>query len=308
VQTGVIMGGAQDNGTLAYDPAAGSEKWKTIFGGDGGYCAADPSDSNIFYGEYVYLQIHRNTDGATSDDTNGDRYICGLFWNQATGSWQWKPVPYKIPEAETQNALFIAPFILDPNEPNRILAGGHSLWRTNDAKTPNTPTSGPSWSQIKTPAGSYISAIAVAAGRPDIIWVGHDDGQIWRTNNGTATMPAWQRVDNSGSSPLAAKRYCTRILISRADADVVYAAFGGFGGTVPGNIWRTRDAGANWTNFGAGLPTVPVRAIAMHRFVSIPGACFEAALTYFTHLWPSRGAGRLSPVWGSWVQGWVHVS
>jgi photosystem II stability/assembly factor-like uncharacterized protein len=114
------------------------------------------------------------------------------------------------------------------------------------------------------PAGSYISAIAVAAGRPDIIWVGHDDGQTWRTNNGTAAMPAWQRVDNSGSSPLAAKRYCTRILISRADADVVYAAFGGFGGTVPGNIWRTRDAGANWTNLGAGLPTVPVRAIAMH--------------------------------------------
>ena len=264
VQTGIIIGGAQDNGTLAYDPAGGSEKWKTIFGGDGGCCAADPSDPNIFYGEYVYLQIHRNTDGATSDDASGDRYICGLFWNQATASWQWKPVPYKIPEAETQNALFIAPFILDPNEPNRILAGGQSLWRSNDAKTLNTPISGPSWSQIKMPAGSYVSAIAVAAGQPDIIWVGHDDGQIWRTGNGTAAMPAWQRVDNSGSSPLAANRYCTRILIAPAPANVVYAAFGGFGGAVPGNIWRTGDAGANWTNLGAGLPAVPVHAIAMH--------------------------------------------
>jgi hypothetical protein len=263
-QTGVIIGGAQDNGTLAYDPAAGTEKWKAIFGGDGGYCAADPSDPKVFYGEYVFLQIHRNTDGATTDDTTGDRYICGLFWNQATGAWQWKPAPYKIPEAETQNALFIAPFILDPNKADRILAGGQSLWRTNDAKTANTPTSGPSWSQIKQPAGSYISTIAVAAGKPNIIWVGHDDGQIWRTANGTSATPAWQRVGNAGPSPLNAQRYCTRILISPFDPDVVYASFGGFGGAVPGNIWRTDDAGTTWRNLGTGLPAVPIHCIAMH--------------------------------------------
>jgi hypothetical protein len=189
-QSGVIIGGAQDNGTLAYRPADGSEKWIQIFGGDGGYCAADPDDPNIFYGEYIYLQIHRNTDGATSNDSNGDRYICGLFFNPAVapdGAWQWKTVPYKIPEAETQTALFIAPFILDPNNSDRILAGGQSLWRTNDAKAPNTPTSGPSWTQIKQPAGSYISAIAVATGKSNIVWVGHDDGQIWKTK--TASRP-----------------------------------------------------------------------------------------------------------------------
>jgi hypothetical protein len=33
---------------------------------------------------------------------------------------------------------------------------------------------------------------------------------------------------------------------------------------VPGNIWRTKDAGANRTNLGVGLPAVPVRAISMH--------------------------------------------
>jgi hypothetical protein len=264
VQTGVIIGGAQDNGTLAYNPGAGPQQWKTIFGGDGGYCAGDPGDPNVYYGEYVYLQIHRNMDGATSDDTTGDRYICGLFWDQVTGSWQWKPVPFKIPDAETQNTLFIAPFILDPNEPNRILAGGQSLWRTNDAKTPNTPTSGPSWSQVKQPAGSYITAIAVAAGKSNIIWVGHDDGQVWRTTNGTAATPAWQRVGNSGPAPLGAQRYCSRILISPRTPDVVYAAFSGFGGTPPGNIWRTEDGGTTWRNLGSGLPAVPVHAIAMH--------------------------------------------
>src|SRR6266545_3576179 len=89
--SGKIVGGAQDNGTICFDPANGTEQWTTIFGGDGGWCAADPSDPNVFYGEYVFLNIHRNTDGGTTDDTQGDRYISGQFWNPAIGEWAWKP-------------------------------------------------------------------------------------------------------------------------------------------------------------------------------------------------------------------------
>src|SRR5262249_19217252 len=80
VGTGKIVGGAQDNGWLCYDPGNGRD-WTTFFGGDGGWCASDPTDPKVFYGEYVYLNIHRNTDGGTSDDTDGNRYISGQFWN-----------------------------------------------------------------------------------------------------------------------------------------------------------------------------------------------------------------------------------
>ncbi|MER6025817.1 hypothetical protein [Streptomyces sp. NPDC001851] len=48
--TGRIIGGAQDNGTICFDPDRGTEDWRQIFGGDGGWCAADPGDSNVFYG------------------------------------------------------------------------------------------------------------------------------------------------------------------------------------------------------------------------------------------------------------------
>ncbi len=34
-----------------------------MFGGDGGFAAADQSDANYFYGEYVYLEIHRSANG-----------------------------------------------------------------------------------------------------------------------------------------------------------------------------------------------------------------------------------------------------
>ncbi len=151
--------------------------------------------------------------------------------------------------------------MLDPNNPNRLLAGGRSLWLTIDAKTPNTFTSGPSWRAIKLSAGSLISALAVARGNSDIIWVGHVDGQIYRTANGTASQPVWPRVDHVGSSPLDASRYCTCITIAPSDPNEVYVAFGGY---VHGNVWATRDGGATWTNLGGALPAAPIRAIAVH--------------------------------------------
>jgi photosystem II stability/assembly factor-like uncharacterized protein len=259
--TGVIIAGAQDNGTLAFDPAKGAQAWTPIFGGDGGFCCADPADPQIFYGQYVYLGLHRNTDGATTDDTAGDRYICGQFWNAAAGRWDWKPPPFQIPDAFNQAALFIAPFTLDPNNPNRILAGGQSLWRTNDVKAPNTPTSGPRWARIKAPANGLISAIAISPSDSDRVWVGHDAGEIWRTRNATAANPTWSLISGQGPKPIIANRFCNQILVSPHDQATVLVVFGGF---TTGNVWLTEDEGATWTNIGGALPTAPVRAVAVH--------------------------------------------
>ena len=60
--TGVILGGTQDNGTLKYTPATGTN-WVTEFGGDGGASAVDPSNNNNLYGEYSYASVHRSLDG-----------------------------------------------------------------------------------------------------------------------------------------------------------------------------------------------------------------------------------------------------
>jgi hypothetical protein len=259
--SGKIVGGAQDNGTLCYDPAQGPENWTTIFGGDGGWCAADPHDPMVFYGEYVFLNIHRNTDAGTTDDTDGDRYISGQFWNQATGAWDWKPVPFRIPDAFSRSALFIAPFVLDPNDPNRLLAGGLQLWRTNEARRANSPTSGPRWASIKPSAGSEISAIAVAPSDSDQIWVGHRNGVVFRTTNGTSGSPTWQRVGATGPTGLTPSRYCTCITVDPADAETVYVAFGGYQSD---NVWVTRNGGADWAPPSSALPAAPVRAVAVH--------------------------------------------
>ncbi|MFF2509239.1 WD40/YVTN/BNR-like repeat-containing protein [Streptomyces sp. NPDC058067] len=261
LHSGKIVGGAQDNGTICFDPVRGTEGWQQIFGGDGGWCAADPADPDVFYGEYVFLNIHRNTDGGTSDDTGGDRYISGQFWNGDLREWDWKPPPFRISDAMTNKALFIAPFTMDPNNSDRLLAGGLSLWRTNNAKETNTPTSGPSWQSVKPSAGANISALAVALGNSDLIWVGHVNGMLFRTANGTAATPTWSTVGASGPSPLRPRRYLTCITIDPVDPDTVYVAFGGF---EPDNLWVTHNGGAQWSQLAETLPDVPIRAVAIH--------------------------------------------
>jgi photosystem II stability/assembly factor-like uncharacterized protein len=258
--SGRIVAGAQDNGTLCLAPGADSEHWNSWFGGDGGWCAADPSDGQVFYGEYVFLNIHRNTDACTTSDTAGDRYISGQFWDNARG-WAWKPVPFQIPDARTQDALFIAPFVLDARNPNRILAGGLSLWETTTAKAPNTPTSGPRWRPVKPSTGRHITAIAVSPASSDVAWVGHEDGAVYVSVNATSASPAWQRCDHVGAKPLTPTRYCTRVVPHPTDTLVAYLTFGGF---VSGNVWVTRDGGKTWTMLGASLPAAPAHTLAIH--------------------------------------------
>ena len=249
VASGTIIGGNQDNGTVRYRPQDGINGWTTMEGGDGFFCAADQTDPNYFYGEQYNLKLYRSTDGATShEDIDGE--------NGGT----WKPVPYQLPDARTGSANFDAPFVLDPNNQNRLLAGGQSLWRTNDAKTPNIGLTGPSWAAIKSPvppAGNNISAIAVAQVNSDIIWVGYNNGQVWYTTDGTAATPHWLQTDPGSLLPA---RYCTRITIDPRNSNVVYATFGGF---ELDNIWRTTDYGVTWTNISNGLPSAPVFSLVV---------------------------------------------
>ena len=234
-KTGVIYGGLQDNGSQMLKP--GSDNAIEVFGGDGGFCAVDPTNNNFLYGEYVGLTVHRSTDGGVT----ADFILNGL--NDAF-----------------YNANFIAPFILDPNNANRLLGGGASLWRTNNAKDVNA---GPVWSEVRPPSTDYISAIAIAPRNSNIVWVGQNDGGIARTASGTAANPKWVTVSGSGT-PLP-HRYVERITIDPADSRIVYVGFGGFSRN---NLWKTTDGGGRWvsvTGSGAtGLPDAPVRGIARH--------------------------------------------
>lgn len=258
-----VIGGTQDNGNLRadantnFDPPYDPQGWDTPIGaeGDGGFVAIDPRDGAYVYAEFVYLTISRSSNGGGSF-TPINAGIADATCTPPMGGTCTPP------------ANFIAPFILDPNNSERMLAGGLSLWRSNDVKSASAPT----WAAIK-PAASNglpapntanvpISAIAVAENNSDLVVVGHNDGQIFLTSNGTATSPTWSQVN---VAPLPS-RFVTRLVIDATKSpNWIYVTFGGFS---PDNVYVTKDLGANWTDLtgtgATGLPDVPVRSLVIN--------------------------------------------
>lgn len=232
--TGRIMGGLQDNGTQMLLP--GSTQSFYPFGGDGGDVAIDYASPDYAYGEYVYLQIWRSTNGGTTQNS-GAYIVSGLS------------------DAGTKNTNFISPFVIDPNTPTTILGGGGSLWRCTNARAA-TPT----WASIKPAiASDPISAVAIAKGNSDLVWVANNHGEVFKTLNGTSASPAWTTIDDNGPSNPLPNRYPRSILIDPDNSNVVYFVFGGF---TPDNVWRTTDGGISWNSIMGNLPQAPIHAIA----------------------------------------------
>jgi len=227
-----VIGGTQDNGCEIYTGNAGA--WSEYVSGDGGYTAVDPGNGDNLFCEYVYLTVDRSTDGGFS----AKRITSGL--SDANSS---------------STAKFIAPFVLDPNNSNTLLAGGISMWRSTNALA-STPT----WSSINgstLPSGNFVTAITVAKGDSDDVWVGFDNGDVWHTGSGTASPPTWSQV-NVPTPPSGGA--INRIVVDPANHNSVYAMYETFGGKA---LWHSDDGGASWTNISTGLPNAPVFDLAI---------------------------------------------
>ena len=255
--SGNILGGTQDNGNPA-GTIGSTETWADFTGGDGGYVAIDPVTPSYVYTEYVYL-------GYLAHCTIGVGSTCANI-NGMRNDYTWKATKYVIGDAKTEKALFIAPFTLDPNNANTMLAGGASLWRSTNIKATVTNTVGPIWAVIKKPSGTtadyYISAIAVAKGASNQIWVGNPRGGVWKTSNGTAAAASVTWTSYDAKLP---NRFVSDIEIDPNNANIVYITFGGYAST---NVWKTTDGGTTWaaaTGTGVtALASLPVWSIAIH--------------------------------------------
>ncbi len=256
--TGGLAGGTQDNSTIRN--TAGSPAWSVVAGGDGGPTAIVPGPPEYVFGEYIRLVLHR-----TGPD--GLKYYAD--YSNPMGS----PVAPMLLEAWSNLVEFYSPFALDPNNTQRILAGGQALWRTNDAQTAVVSgTSGPSWTSIKPPIvnppqdrTTAITAVAVAPSDSNRIWVGHNNGDLYVTSNGTAGSPIWTQVDN-GATPLP-NRKVTRVRIDPANPAHVYVTFGGFSSA---NLWETTNgtsATPTWTQ-KSGMPALPLLDVIQHPTVA----------------------------------------
>jgi hypothetical protein len=219
------FGGAQDNGTVRGTTAGGRNGWTSILGGDGGDVAQDPNHQNVLYGEFTDLSIQKSTNG-------------GKTFAAATKG------------IVDQGFIFIAPFIMDTSNAQRLWTGGYRIWRTTNAAASWVPASKPVGGK-----GNAVSALAVAPGNPNAVLAGFTKGKIVRNaaalsaNGTTAWLAATPR---SG--------YVSSVTFDPLDAHVAYATYATFGGGA--HVWKSIDAGATWTPLdGSGahpLPDLPV--------------------------------------------------
>lgn len=229
----VIVGGTQDNSHLRYQPADGTQGWYQATTGDGGFAAVDPSDPNIIYGEFQFLQVIKSTDGGSS---------YSLKTNGLTDA------------GNTDLAPFIAPLVMDPNNSQILIAGGTSIWRTADGAD--------NWGLIRGPAaGSPMStAIDIAPSNSNVIWVGYTDGQVLRSTNGGAN---WNRLDDNGSG--LPDRFITDIAIDPFNSSRVFVTLGGY---FTDSVWMTEDDGQTWEERTGtvpfDLPELQVNTVRFH--------------------------------------------
>lgn len=218
--SGFYGGGAQDNGTVVTTDGQANTFFE-LLGGDGGWIVIDPNDESHVYASYQYGGMYCFRNGAT-------REVSPPFKPQDMGGvWM----------------VFIT---FDPNDSNTVYTGNQKLYRTVD--------DGISWHEL-TPVldGSPISAIEVAAADSNVIYVGTENGGIFRSLDRGTTWSA-----NLASNVLPGV-VITRIETSVKDARQVFLTVANFGNS---HVFYSRDAGLTWVDIDNGrLPNVPHHAL-----------------------------------------------
>ncbi|MDD8018674.1 MAG: T9SS type A sorting domain-containing protein [Bacteroidota bacterium] len=219
----VALGGLQDNGTVKFQ---GEQSWNKVFGGDGGWCAIDPTNKNVMYEEYVYLNISKTTDGGNT--------WTGIFTSTADSS------------------NFIAPFVVSPTNPSILYGGTKKIVKTTNGGT--------NWFETNSKQvlnGANVSCIAVSFTSSDTVLAatGQRSNPIFEifysTNGGTT----WTK----SVSPLA-NRYPTDLTFDPSNSKIAYATFSGYGTS---HVYKSIDAGKTWNDISSNLPDLPTQSVCV---------------------------------------------
>ena len=261
-----VVGGLQDNGTILNTGSG----WQAIRGGDGGGTAIDQLEA-ISYGQVQNGVVHRSVGFQAA------RNICAGITESD---------PASCGSANTQNVNFYGPLELEPRNSLRLYFGANSLWVS---ASPQAPV--PTWSVVKAPvagtttstaAANYINAISIFEDDPNVVLVGHNDGQIYRTNNILSASPTWTAL--GGGLPTG--RLVGALLVDPTDVNRLYVGFTGY---FADNMWRSLNGGATWQNISAGLPPGSIYTITRHPLVK--------EKIYVGTIWGSYGSDNGGVTW-----------
>ncbi len=240
----MYQGGTQDNGHLKF---ISGTSWIEVKGGDGGYAEISQSNSQVAYEEYVYLDIRKTTDG-------------GNTWSDAQNG---------LTDAGDGNVcLFIAPFSMNPENSDVLIAGSDNVWITTNAAA--------NWSSSSATlsSGEKVSAVTIVnATAPYLAFAGTTDGKVFKSSNSTApvadggdglnkTNATWTEITPPGNNGA----WVRRITVDLSDKNKIYVCYSGYnndGVTPSRHVYYSSDQGSNWQDISGNLPDVPVHSLVI---------------------------------------------
>lgn len=227
-----IFLGTQDNGLERRNP---NGTWREVITGDYGSILFDSNDPEIFATNYIYGTL-------MAFGQRGNSYLATLATSETFGEG---PI------------AFIAPFE-HSRATNTLYFGTWRLFLSRDF--------GRTWAvpagdlNLTKGSGDTLSAIAVSASAPNVIYTGSGRGRVMLTRNDGLT---W--TDVSAGLP---NRSARAIAIDRTNPEVAYAAFSGY---ATDHVFVTRNGGGSWQALRSGLPDIPVNALLLREPVLYAG-------------------------------------
>jgi photosystem II stability/assembly factor-like uncharacterized protein len=212
---GLVMSGWQDNGS---NLRRQNNTWVKALGGDGMECIIDHQNSNYMYGSLYYGDLRRSADG-------------GANWTDISNSI-------------TEDASWVAPFVMDPNNPAILFAGYNNLWKSSNR--------GNTWTKLTNFTGTAtLDCIAIAPSNTQYIYISTQT-VIYRSSNGGLS---WINITTGLPSG-----NISDIVVSSHNPNHVFVTKTGY---YSGNkVFRSRDGGATWQNYSGSLPNLPANTIA----------------------------------------------
>ena len=302
-----VYGGLQDNsswvGESAYPGGITSHQWENMYGGDGFWMFADPSDP-----DYLYAESQGGEIGRVNRKTHEARPIKPLpLYGEKKLRYNWN-TPIHLSETNKGTLYIGAQFLFRSRDHGETWDRISPDLTTNDpAKQKQEESGGVTVDNSAAETHTSIYAIAESPKNASVIWAGTDDGNVQVTRDAGRS---WTNV-TANIRGLPKNAWVSSIDAGRFDQGVVFATFdlhtfgdmrpyayasADFGATwrplvspnspVRGyahvvkqdlvnknllflgtefGLWVSVDDGANWARFkGGDMPSVAVRDLAIH--------------------------------------------
>jgi photosystem II stability/assembly factor-like uncharacterized protein len=250
-----VYGAQQDNTTIGIlsrtdEGYIGRQHWFDAGGGESGYIAPDPRDSNIIYAGSGGGQVMRL-------DRRSNQQQDITVWPEDTAGHGVGDLKYRL--GWTQ------PIVISPHDPNVIYTTAERVFKTTDEgkswmaispdltrndKSKQVSSGGP-LTKDNTSVEFYDTVFTIAESllQKDLLWAGTDDGLIHVSRDGGKNwanvtpkgIPEWSLVSLIEASPHDAATAYAAVDTHKLDDFKPY-------------IFKTTDFGKSWTKITSGIP------------------------------------------------------